>query len=504
MPNEEDYNPNSNRVFLIVSESSFYFGTHLIPHPKKIDKGGEDAFFVSNYNGGVLAIADGVSGWAERNVDPALFSQELIMNASHLVEDEEVNYDPQILLRKAHAATSSIGSAAIIVAMLEKSGILKVASVGDCGLRVVREGQEIFSMPPQEHYFDCPYQLSSEIITQTYRDAMVCNLELLEGDTIVMGSDGLFDNVYDHEIVSTISRYKDVAEAGRVDEEDHHDILGYMDKRLRRSPRLVERQQLVDVKKTTMICLDTSNKRLRRSPRLLERQQLSQLAKQQSIDSSTSATDPSTEEDNLHLGSKNLPYSNRLLRIEVVKELLHNDKSSVLPPEKPSKKRKRAGASVRVKYRHVNPLTLSRKSNFFHKLFSNGMRESDPQSTILLKIDSSEEESFFQLLNHMYGKRKSLSKKVVTRTSLFSLLFQADKFETGQDIRPLIDKAEKFLAHKFAHMSKNVDKLKNIDMVVLESMLSRDDLKAGSEDEVFDMVLELVRSRFQKRNYEWL
>ncbi|KAK1286108.1 putative protein phosphatase 2C 26 [Acorus calamus] len=200
----------------IRSESSFYFGTHLIPHPKKIDKGGEDAFFVSNYNGGVLAVADGVSGWAERNVDPALFSQELIMNASHLVEDEEVNYDPQILLRKAHAATSSIGSAAIIVAMLEKSGILKVASVGDCGLKVVREGQAIFSMPPQEHYFDCPYQLSSEIITQTYRDAMVCNLELLEGDTIVMGSDGLFDNVYDHEIVSTISRYKDVAEAAKV------------------------------------------------------------------------------------------------------------------------------------------------------------------------------------------------------------------------------------------------------------------------------------------------
>lgn len=34
-------------------------------------------------------------------------------------------------------------------------------------------GQVVFTTSPQEHYFDCPYQLSSEIIGQTYRDAMV-------------------------------------------------------------------------------------------------------------------------------------------------------------------------------------------------------------------------------------------------------------------------------------------------------------------------------------------
>lgn len=67
------------------SEVSFSVGTCLIPHPKKVvlfiyfwciylslaqfvvlvkvDKGGEDAFFVSNYNGGVIAVADGVSGY---------------------------------------------------------------------------------------------------------------------------------------------------------------------------------------------------------------------------------------------------------------------------------------------------------------------------------------------------------------------------------------------------------------------------------------------------------
>jgi len=42
----------------------------------------------------------------------------------------------------------------------------------------------------------------------------VCNVQLMEGDTIVMGSDGLFDNVFDHEIVQTIVKHKDVAETG--------------------------------------------------------------------------------------------------------------------------------------------------------------------------------------------------------------------------------------------------------------------------------------------------
>ncbi|KAF8397205.1 hypothetical protein HHK36_016113 [Tetracentron sinense] len=205
----------SSNLNPIRSEVSFCVGSHLIPHPNKVDRGGEDAFLVSSYNGGVLAIADGVSGWAEQNIDPALFPKELMANASYLVGDEEVNYDPQILLRKAHAATSSIGSATVIVAMLERNGILKIANVGDCGLKVLRGGQIMFSTSPQEHYFDCPYQLSSEVVGQTYLDAMLSSVELIGGDMIVMGSDGLFDNVFDHEIVSTISRFNDVIEAAK-------------------------------------------------------------------------------------------------------------------------------------------------------------------------------------------------------------------------------------------------------------------------------------------------
>ncbi|KAL6848134.1 hypothetical protein ACP4OV_022262 [Aristida adscensionis] len=197
-------------------EAVLSIGTHLIPHPRKAASGGEDAFFAKSDAGGVFAIADGVSGWAEKDVNPALFSRELMRNSSNFLDDEEVNHDPQILLMKAHAATSSVGSATVIIAMLEKTGTLKIASVGDCGLKVIRKGQVMFSTCPQEHYFDCPYQISSEAAGQTYQDAMVCSVNLMEGDMIVSGSDGLFDNIFDQEIISIISESPGVDEAAKA------------------------------------------------------------------------------------------------------------------------------------------------------------------------------------------------------------------------------------------------------------------------------------------------
>ncbi|CAL4958412.1 unnamed protein product [Urochloa decumbens] len=156
--------------------------------------------------------------WAEKDVNPALFSRELMRNSSNFLNDAElqVNRDPQSLLMKAHAATSSIGSATVIIAMLEKTGTLKIASVGDCGLKIIRKGQVMFSIYPQEHYFDCPYQISSEAVGQTYQDALVCSVNLMEGDTIVSGSDGLFDNIFDQEIISIVSESPGVDEAAKA------------------------------------------------------------------------------------------------------------------------------------------------------------------------------------------------------------------------------------------------------------------------------------------------
>lgn len=42
----------------------------------------------------------------------------------------------------------------------------------------------------------------------------VSSVDLKEGDTIIMGSDGLFDNVFDQEIVSVMTTHDDVSNAG--------------------------------------------------------------------------------------------------------------------------------------------------------------------------------------------------------------------------------------------------------------------------------------------------
>ena len=46
----------------------------LAPHPSKVQKGGEDAYYA---NEGCLAVADGVGGWNEVGVDPSNYSREL-------------------------------------------------------------------------------------------------------------------------------------------------------------------------------------------------------------------------------------------------------------------------------------------------------------------------------------------------------------------------------------------------------------------------------------------
>ncbi|CAN6842484.1 unnamed protein product [Brassica oleracea] len=73
--------------------------------------------------------------------------------------------------------------------MLEEVGVLNTGNVGDFFFLLFSCTSIIFSTTPQEYYFDCPYQLSSQGSGQTYLDASV---NIYKGDVIVMGSYGLF------------------------------------------------------------------------------------------------------------------------------------------------------------------------------------------------------------------------------------------------------------------------------------------------------------------------
>lgn len=64
-------------------------GVYLNPHYSKKEKGGEDAATVTQ---NVIAVADGVGGWAESGVDPAKFSKNLCKIISGLCAYEEEKY----------------------------------------------------------------------------------------------------------------------------------------------------------------------------------------------------------------------------------------------------------------------------------------------------------------------------------------------------------------------------------------------------------------------------
>jgi protein phosphatase PTC7 len=66
--------------------------------------------------------------------------------------------------------------------------------LGDSSCVVIRNGKVTAKTKDIQHYFDCPYQLSADSPDRP-KDGTKLNLELMKGDLILMGSDGIFDNL---------------------------------------------------------------------------------------------------------------------------------------------------------------------------------------------------------------------------------------------------------------------------------------------------------------------
>ncbi|KAF8768853.1 hypothetical protein HU200_007417 [Digitaria exilis] len=144
----------------------------------------EDAHF-GLAEAGVVGVADGVGGYRDDGVDASAVC-------------------PLTLLERAHEATveasTPAASTAVIVSL--SGGALRWAYVGDSGFVVFRDGRILRRSRPQQHYFNCPYQLSSERdgSADEVADAEVGKVPAKEGDVVVVATDGLFDNVTDDEL----------------------------------------------------------------------------------------------------------------------------------------------------------------------------------------------------------------------------------------------------------------------------------------------------------------
>jgi hypothetical protein len=108
----------------VSSKNTFASGVFLNPHFAKRFKGGEDAACI---NDRLICVADGVGGWAESGIDPALYSKQLcsIIDVLYRSGDERYTMSPKQLLVDAVKKNQEIGSCTCCLLVLdEKAKVL--------------------------------------------------------------------------------------------------------------------------------------------------------------------------------------------------------------------------------------------------------------------------------------------------------------------------------------------------------------------------------------------
>ncbi|GHP07149.1 hypothetical protein PPROV_000589200 [Pycnococcus provasolii] len=212
-----------------------------------------------------LGVCDGVSAWStgsdgqylgddeEESVDAGAYARELLSSAMSFAAEPEAaaaaygmaktmaadakatGASPLTALSFAHLVTELPGSTTACLARVslgdedawersrqasEKNtevsvpqppsdASLSALNVGDSGFVVVRRGRIVYNCATASHTFNCPYQLGYEAYypeTDLVTDGTTSDVRLQRGDAVVMGTDGLFDNLYASDVAELTTR----------------------------------------------------------------------------------------------------------------------------------------------------------------------------------------------------------------------------------------------------------------------------------------------------------
>ncbi|KAK9860737.1 hypothetical protein MYU51_005953 [Penicillium brevicompactum] len=198
---------------------------------------GDDAIIVAE---NFIGVDDGVGAWATKPQGHAALWSRLLLHFWAL-EVERHNHDPSLdpvgylqsayeeTLRATTSPTEWLGTTTSATAILhhaEQDGIQKpllyVTNLGDCKIMVIRPSEEkvLFRTAEQWHWFDCPMQLGTNSIDTPRKDAVLSKVALQEDDIILALSDGVMDNLWEHEVLKIIMDSINKWEEGRVSHED--------------------------------------------------------------------------------------------------------------------------------------------------------------------------------------------------------------------------------------------------------------------------------------------
>lgn len=164
--------------------------------PKPGKRRGEDAFF---HHPSAVGVADGVGGWAKYGIDSGQYAESLMKNAwRHSLTER----NPQHILWHAYSRSQRLPGSATACVVTVHDHRLRSSVVGDCGYVVMRHGDPVYQSVPQMHRFNLPHQLGYQMDTP---ERAVSHEMLLEpDDIIVLGSDGVFDNLHMDEMVRLV------------------------------------------------------------------------------------------------------------------------------------------------------------------------------------------------------------------------------------------------------------------------------------------------------------
>ncbi|CAA6674457.1 unnamed protein product [Spirodela intermedia] len=165
--------------------------------PKKRRKPlGEDAHFVSEARN-AFGVADGVGCWSKSGGR----RQEELERAGSCRATGSVL---RRVLKKALRKTTARGTSTACIGAVDGQ-LLRAVNIGDSGFMVVRGDAVAYRSPSQQHSFN-------------FLSRSAGWTKLVPGDVIVAASDGLFDNLFEEEIVELVARKRADVFGGTAEE----------------------------------------------------------------------------------------------------------------------------------------------------------------------------------------------------------------------------------------------------------------------------------------------
>jgi serine/threonine protein phosphatase PrpC len=186
---------------------------------------GDDAILIGGQN--FLAVNDGVGAWAQKDRGHAALWSRLIAHfwaievekalstsKGHAVKD----LDPIAYLQTAFEQTKNVTSSpneikgtttacsALLYQRSDTQPIIYATNLGDCAILVIRprNNQVVYRSEGQWHWFDCPRQLGTNSPDTPKKIAVMDIVDIEEGDIVAVLSDGVVDNLWEHEICEKI------------------------------------------------------------------------------------------------------------------------------------------------------------------------------------------------------------------------------------------------------------------------------------------------------------